>query len=342
MNSILILKRSAFGDIIHTLPVIPALRKKFPKASITWVTEVGFGDFLRTQEGIDRVVEIGFRSMFRRGLLGKYRRRMKSISTEKFDVLIDFQGTLKSWLQLWSVRAERKIGFNRLDARESFTTRFYTEQVPPMPYGLHVIKQYLRLLEPLGISEREIRYPGIHLDSRDDDYVDRWMAEQGAGKLVAVNPFTNWMTKNWPHQNVVDFCKLLGNETKYRPLLIWGPPEKAKAEKIVSAADGAALLAPATNLTQLAALLRRCALYIGGDTGPTHLATSMNVPVVALFGPTDPRRNGPIDPADETLWLEMTCKGCRRNRCKLNDTVAECMLRISPQMALEAVLRRLA
>lgn len=342
MNNILILKRSAFGDIIHTLPVIPALRSKFPKTVITWVTEVGFGEFLRTHEGIDRVVEIGFRSMFRRGWLGKYRRRMKSIRSERFDVLIDFQGTLKSWLLLRSAKAERKIGFNRLDAREPFTTRFYTEQVPPMPYGLHVIKQYLRLLEPLGITEREIRYPRMHLDISDEEYVEHWMAEQGNGKIVAVNPFTNWMTKNWPQQNVVDFCRLLGNETNYRPLILWGPPEKTSAEKIVSESDGAALLAPATTLTQLAALLQRCVLYLGGDTGPTHLATALRVPVVALFGPTDPRRNGPLDPADKTLWLEMTCKGCRRNRCKLNDSVAECMLQISPQMALEAMVRRLA
>ena len=109
----------------------------------------------------------------------------------------------------------------------------------------------------------------------------------------------------------------------------------------MEAGNGAAILAPQTNLMQLAALLKNCQLYLGGDTGPTQLAVAQGVPVVSLFGPTDPRRNGPVGDEDEILRAEMDCKGCKRNECRFNTKVAECMLQITPEMALEATIRRL-
>jgi lipopolysaccharide heptosyltransferase I len=341
MERIVILKRTAFGDIVHTLPVIPALKRAFPRAHITWIVESGLAKLVSAVEGVDAVVEIGFRSLWRSGLFREYRARLRHLRTLRADVLIDFQGTLKSWLMIVAARAGRTIGFNHADAREPSITRFYSEQAPPMPYGLHIVRQNLRVLALLGIEQEEIVFPRLHLDLLDEEFIDNWMAERGISRAVAVNPFTTWFTKNWPPEHAAALCRALP-ALGLQPLVLWGPGERDAAQEIVARAGDDAFLAPPTTLPRLAALLRRCHIYLGGDTGPTHLAAALGTPLVALFGPTDPRRNGPVDPDDETLWLQMECKGCTRRRCRLNANAAECMARLTPEMALEAVRRRLA
>ena len=342
MQKVLILKRTAFGDIIHTLPVVSALRKHLDDPHITWISASVYAPFLERVSGIDEVVDISFRKMFLSGQLATYRQNLRRVTSADYDVLIDFQGTMKSWNILLKSKAETKLGFNRADAREPFTTRFYTRQVPPMPYGMHIIRQYLRLLQPLGIDEKEIVYPEFKVTEADNSLINTWRRKLGHKKLVAVNPFTNWMTKCWPEENAAEFCRLLCEATDFQPVILWGPKEKMAAERIVSCSSGSALLAPPTNLIQLAAFLKQCSAYVGGDTGPSHLSAAFSVPVVYLFGPTDPGRNGPFRKADLVLHIKPECKRtCRRNECKMNEKVAECMRLISPREALDALLQRL-
>lgn len=341
MERIIILKRTAFGDIIHTLPVVPALKRAHPRAHITWIVERGFARFVSAVEGVDQVLEIGFRSLWQQGQFAEYRKRLRALREYQADVVIDFQGTLKSWPLLLAARGARTIGFNRADAREPSTARFYTEQAPPMPYGLHIVRQNLRLLALLGIEQETIVFPRLHLDLMDEEFVDGWLAERAIMQPVAVNPFTTWFTKNWPADHAVALCTML-HETGLQPLVLWGPGERDVAEGIAGRTGGAALLAPPTTLPRLAALLRRCRLYIGGDTGPTHLAGALGTPVVALFGPTDPRRNGPVNADDEVLWLQMECKGCTRQRCRLDERAPVCMAGITPEMVLDAARTRIS
>jgi heptosyltransferase-1 len=336
MNGILILKRSSFGDIVHTSAVIPPLRRSFPDAKITWVCGAGFGPFLSAVEGIDEVVEAGLRASG----IGSYLKALRSLRARHFDVLIDFQGTLKSWLLVLRAKAARKIGFNRADAREPLITRFYNETIPPLEAGLHVIRQYYELLRPLGVKVDRIGFPSFNIRREDSELIDEWFRANGLGVDVVVNPFTNWKTKSWPSEHAASLCRLLSSELGIRPLLLWGPGEKAAAEEIARAADGAAVIGPASGLTQLVALLRRTRLYIGGDTGPTQLAAALGVPLVALFGPTDPWRNGPLAPDDIIIREDLDCDGCKRNRCS-RGTRPECMQRITPEIVLRAVIERL-
>lgn len=342
MQRVLILKRTAFGDIIHTLPVVDALRKNLDDPHITWISAAPYAPFLERFDGIDEVITVNFRKMFLKGELSTYRRNLKKITADNYDVLIDFQGTLKSWNILLQSKAGMKLGFNRADAREPFTTRFYTHQVPPMPYGMHIIRKYLRLLQPLGIDENVINYPNMQHSYQDIKSVNQWMKTYKGKKLVAVNPFTNWLTKCWPEENTSEFCRLLCEKTEYHPVILWGPKEKMAAERIVNNSSGSASLAPPTSLTQLAVFLEQCSAYIGGDTGPSHLSASLGVPVVYLFGPTDPLRNGPFREHDQVLHIQPQCKRtCRRNECKMNEKVAECMRLITPDNVLEALTSRL-
>ncbi len=300
MKSVLILKRTSFGDIIHALPVIPAIRDRFPDAEITWLTELGYGPFLRSVEGIDGVVEIGLRSMLRRGKFREYFRRLRSLRKgDAFDALLDLQGTLKSWLLILRARARRKIGLNRKDAREPLVTHLYSEQAPPMPAGLHIVSQNLKLLEAIDIKTERIWFPKIAEASEHSEYIDSWLKRHGMAEnasFVLINPFTAWTNKNWPTAHAAALCRMVRRELGVKSLVLFGPKEKEEAEEAARLSEGAALPAPPTDISQLVALLRRAKAYVGGDTGPTHLAAALSVPLVALFGPTDPQRNPSIRP----------------------------------------------
>ncbi|HUX07556.1 MAG TPA: glycosyltransferase family 9 protein [Acidobacteriota bacterium] len=346
MKRILILKRTSFGDIIHALPVIPAIRNSHPDSEITWLTELGYGPFLRAVEGIDTVVEIGLRSMLRRGRIGDYFRRLRSLRKGgEFDVLIDLQGTLKSWLLIMRARARRKIGFNRADAREPLVTRLYSDQAPPMPDDFHIIQQNLKLLESVGIEAEETKFPRIKNAPEQTAYIDKWLARHGLNAdpgFVVINPFTAWRTKSWPLEHAAALCRMVRRELGSKSLLLFGPKEKEEVGEAVKLSEGAAMPAPPTDILQLLALLRRTRAYVGGDTGPTHLAAALRVPLVAMFGPTDPQRNGPIDPADPVIRADLGCDRCSRNTCPESDNRwAECMRRISPDTVLQSLRVRL-
>lgn len=342
MTKVLILKRTAFGDIIHTLPVVNALKTHLQEVHITWICAENYAPFLQQYHQIDEVISINFRKMFLKGQLSTYRANLKKVTSADYDVLIDFQGTLKSWNILLQSKARQKLGFNRADAREPLTTRLYSHQVAPMPYGMHIIRQNLRLLQPLGIEEKKIVYPTVSLKEKDVSFINQWRKKYAGKKLVAVNPFTNWLTKCWPEKNTAEFCRLLCENSDFQPVILWGPREKMSAERIVNNSSGSACLAPPTSLTQLTAFLQQCSAYVGGDTGPSHLSASLGIPVVYLFGPTDPLRNGPFRKEDRVLHIQPQCKRtCRRNECKMNVKVSECMRLISPEKVLAAMLERI-
>ena len=343
MKRILILKRSSFGDIVHTLPVIPHLRAKYPDSEISWLTEPGNGRLLRAVQGVDSVLEIGFRSMLRSGRFKEYLNRLRFLLNTRFDALIDFQGTAKSWLLIRLTKADRKIGFNRADVREPIIAGSYSEHLPPLPAGLHVIRQYLRLLRQVEIETDQITFPEIDISADDREKIERWFTLRridSSGLVVAVNSFTAWPTKSWPLDHAIALCRMIRRELNACPIMLAGPTEEDAAREAVNKSEGAAVLAPKADQLQLAALLQRVDLYVGGDTGPTQLATALGVPTVALFGPTDPKRNGPFDERDIVLRHELNCKNCSRKKCSLGEK-PECMSRITPDSVLTAIRSRL-
>ena len=343
MDNLIILRRTAFGDIIHTLPVVTHIKRHFPQAHITWMSEVGYAPLLRTVEGIDEVIEVGFRSMMRSKRLREYWRTLRELSRRSFDALLDLQGTTKSWLLIARTKAARKIGFNRADAREPFVTRFYTEQAPSSPEGLHVIRKNLALLAAIGIEAEEIEFPRFRIAAEVEEGIARRLEPHGLAEgFVAVNPFAAWSTKRWPAEHVAALCRILWRELKLRSVILHGPGEMEAASEIASQAGEAAVPAPKTDLLQLVALLKRASAYVGGDTGPTQLAAALGVPLVAIFGPTDPQRNGPVNPADSVIRADLGCEKCKRGRCDVSGKEwGECMRRITPQMVYESLRLRL-
>jgi ADP-heptose:LPS heptosyltransferase len=212
------------------------------------------------------------------------------------------------------------------------------ERVAQPDDAVHVIDKNLALLQPLGIDAlglREFPLPKAAADARN---VARGLELLGLGAFAILNPGGGWANKQWPAAAFSALAKALrGNGLA--SLVTFGPGEEALAERVVAAADGAALRCFSTTLLEYVELCRRARLVVAADTGPLHLACAVGTPVVGLYGPTDPRRNGPFASADEVVRRVPSCAPCHKRQCA---THARIMEQIAPAEVADAVARRLA
>ena len=276
---IAIIKLSSLGDVVHALPVARALRRALPGAHLTWVVEAREYAILRDHPDLDAVVPVDTRLWRRliwtpsgtREVLSKVARLRERIRRVSFDVAIDLQGLLKSGLLTAYTGAPMRIGFSAGRCRERWNALFTNRHVTP-PASVPVPATAERRMEELLVKE------GVKPGDR----------------LVAINPGAGRATKRWAVARFSALAERLASEAGARLLLLWGPDEAFMARDIALALPGhSALLAPPTDLGELAALLRRCRLMIANDTGPLHLAAALGTPALGLFGPTSAERNGP-------------------------------------------------
>jgi lipopolysaccharide heptosyltransferase I len=332
VKSVLVVKLSAIGDVVHALPAVAALRRERPNLRITWVVERSAAAILRGAQCIDRLVEIDTRA-WRRQLLRRETQqaiaaRLGALRSEPIDVAIDFQGLLKSALVARASGARRRIGFATADLREPASRVFLDEQVE-VGGCAHVIEKNLALVRHLGIAGSEpYEFPIV---VPDDD--ERDVASRVPGLPFAIlNPGGGWPTKLWPAERYGRLADLLFEREGLVSLVTFGPGEEALARRVAEASrDGRAAPFPCS-LLQFVALARRAALFVGGDTGPLHLAAAAGAPVVGVYGPTDPLRNGPF--AADDLVVGRQDLPCRENCYRRSCSHWECM-----EIPVEAVQR---
>jgi heptosyltransferase-1 len=305
---IAIIKLSALGDVIHALPVARALRRALPGAHLTWVVEAREYAILRDHPDLDAVVPVDTRRWRRLiwrpsgalEVLGKVGRLRERIRRASFDVALDLQGLLKSGLLTAYTGAPVRIGFSSGRCRERSNALFTNRHVTPPDSARHVVEQYLSLLAPLGIEPRpaEFRVPVPETAERR---IEELLLKEGVkrgDRLVAINPGAGRANKRWAVARWSVLSERLASEAGARLLLLWGPDEAFMAREIALAVPGhGAVLAPPTDLGELAALLKRCRLMIASDTGPLHLAAALGTSSLGLFGPTSALRNGPYGAA---------------------------------------------
>jgi lipopolysaccharide heptosyltransferase I len=300
---IAIVKLSSLGDVIHALPVARALRRALPQAQLTWIVEAREHAILRDHPDLDAVVPVDtrlWRRLIRRPAgarqvwdkLGGLRARVRAT---RFDVALDLQGLIKSGVLTAFTGAPLRIGFSPGRAREWLNALFTNRHVTPPATAAHVVEQYLALLAPLGVPAGA---PEFHIPIRPDAErrMEDFLGERGVKRqdlLVAINPGAGRESKRWPVQHFRALAERLASEPGVRLLLLWGPDEVHMARQIGDGLPVKAILAPPTDLDELASLLRRCALMIANDTGPLHLAAGLGTPALGLFGPTSAARNGP-------------------------------------------------
>lgn len=349
-SRILIVRLSALGDIVHALPVLAALGRHDPSAAIDWLVEETYEPVLALADGLHRRVVVRAAATeardesqsgttvvarFGAGPVG-YLKAAAFLRRQRYDVALDLQGLIKSAVWARASGARRVIGFAREHLREPQAAWLYHEQVTP-PHPAHVILKNLALAAHLGAPVEPIVVP-IRLDPMPA-LVQALGRQTGEERYAVLNPGGGWPNKRWPGDRFAAVARRLRQAHGLRSLVTWGPAERAAAEAIVSASEGAACLSPQTTVGELAAVMRGAALVVAGDTGPLHIAAAVGAPVVGLYGPTWPERNGPWDPADEVISRADRCHCHHKRQCQTGE---RCIETIGVDEVMAAIERRLA
>jgi heptosyltransferase I len=303
IERILIVRLSAMGDVIHTLPAAHVLRESFPKAHIGWLVEERWAELLcatgSPRRGprssgrplVDEVHTVNLKgwgkSLFSFSTLQRVATVWNDVRDARYDVAVDLQGAMRSAaLARWS---GARIVYGAAEPRESPGSLWYTRKV--VARGRHVIEQNVSVAEGLVGHPVKVPRAELPLDPAAEARVEQRLAELGIREFAILNPGAGWGAKRWPAERYGKVARGLA-ELGLQSILNYGPGEDELARS-AEAASGGSARAMSSTLIELIALTRRARLFVGGDTGPMHLAAALRVPVVGIFGPTDPVRNGP-------------------------------------------------
>jgi lipopolysaccharide heptosyltransferase I len=331
---ILICRLSAVGDLVHSLPVLCALREHYPTAFLAWVAEPGPAELLRGHEALDELIVVP--RGWSKSLVSVWRLR-QCLRALKFHIAIDVQGLTKSALAAWLSGAPRRIGFGDEKGRE-LSPRLNNELVTTT--SAHIVDCNLELLSKVGIVKPPVRF--LIPETPDDRAAAEAIVAQAgvAGPFALINPGAGWPSKLWPADRYAAVAEHLGRVRSLPTIVLWaGDEERRMAEAIVAGSGGHARLAPETSLRQLAALARRARLFVSSDTGPLHIAAGVDTPCVGLFGPMPAERNGPYGPQHEAIQ-KMCFEGTSRQRRQAPAVLMESIRVDDVCQACDRILRR--
>lgn len=324
----LLFRMSALGDIAHTLPAAAALRDSFTSARIDWLVDAKWARVLDGNPDVTKIIPLDGRSA--QGIAGVIRK----LRATNYDCAIDFQGLYRSALLGLASRAPRRIGFRWSYARERLAATLYTERVNPV--GAHKVEHNLTLVERAGARKSPARFP-LAVHAEDEECVARELSARGIGDFFVLNPGGGWRSKCWPAARYGELHRALAERHGWRGVVTFGPGEEHLAHEVIQAAGNSPPVALPLGLGPLLALLRRAKFVVSADTGPLHLAAALSAPVVGLYGPTDPARNGPYTPhAVVVRNLRFSETTYRRDA-----SYSAAMLSITVDQVVEAVDKRL-
>lgn len=318
--NILIVKLSAVGDVVHTLPALAALRRLYPQGHITWVIEEAAADLIVGHPDLDRVVVFRRKpwiSDIRRGNLKEVGRDVKSfyktLRDRPYDLVIDFHGLFKSAVIVVASGGRRKLGY---DSLQELSGLFYNEKIPE-DMGKHAVDRYLDFLSYLGAKHEQPSFL-IPVGPENKAHVTTLLQEQGiTTPFIAVNPVALWDTKLWDRRKFADLAARIVQECGLPTVFTGSLNEKSYITDIQGLVPSKSIvdLAGKTSLKDLACLYGMAELVITTDSGPMHMAAAMETPVVALFGPTDPARTGPYGEGHTVVRSSLPCSPCFRKQC---------------------------
>ncbi|MGD8561005.1 MAG: lipopolysaccharide heptosyltransferase I [Desulfarculaceae bacterium] len=335
---ILIVKLSALGDVVQSLPVAMAIRQQLPQAQIDWVVERPSAGLLAGHPALNRVL-VSPRHEILEGkskalpMVGRFVRQLRSV---RYDAVLDLQGLIKSATVVALSRGGSKIGFK--GGKERLASLALNQAQPPFDPNRHALERYLDLLEPLGLERPAKVEFGLEPSDQDMAQIDRILAEaghKGGGPLIVLHPVAKWESKLWPVERWAELINILAAQG-FSMALSGSPQDKACTSAIICLAGKCpevVNLAGRTDLKQLAALMRSAQAVVATDTGAMHLAAAMGAPVAALFGPTAPWRTGPFGSGHRIQSLALDCSPCFNRRC----SDPRCMEQITAEGVAEAV-----
>ena len=348
-QSILIVKLSAIGDVVQTLPMAEALRKQFPTAQIDWLVEEEASDLLFGHPALNRVL-VSRRKYWlkqlqkkgqRRGMIKEIMKFWRDLRSIKYDWVIDNHGLFKSGLMVLLSRGKRKIGFQpSAGIAEEGNYLFTKERYKPLSIEKHAVERYLDLIRQLGvkINKPVLKFP-VAEEFREKVKTKLNQIGLPLAPLVVIHPLAKWPTKQWPKEN---FARLADNLINLGAAVVFtgSPEDEGGIEKICELMNHHTQvlnLAGQTPLRELAALFSLANLVIATDTGPMHLAAAVQIPLIVLFGPTAPWRTGPYGNGHVIIRRAIPCSPCFKKTCP----TVRCMEGISVEEVLAAAKNKL-
>jgi heptosyltransferase-1 len=342
MERILIVRLGHLGDVIHALPAAAALREALPAARIGWAIEDRWIELIEPENGrpddsarplVDQAYSLpATRRLFTPAAWRDLRRVLGDLRRAGYDAVVDLQGLFKSALLARATRSPVRVGFER--PKERAVRWLYTNRVTPR--RAHVVDQNLELVEALtGRKPGPARFE-IPRVAAEETWCEGELGRRGLSAFVILSPGAGWGAKLWPADSYATLARTLWQEAGLACLVNVGPEQKELGEEVVAASAGRAQVIEC-GIARLVALTRRASLVVGGDTGPVHLAAALGVPVVALFGPTSPERNGPYGERSMTLR-----SAASRTSYTHTDRPDRGLQAITPREAAAAALRMLA
>jgi lipopolysaccharide heptosyltransferase I len=332
---IALIKPSALGDIAHSLPVLTALRQRFPGAHISWVVNRGYAPILEGHPDLNAIIPFD-RGAFRKGWITgtiEYSRFLGHLRSQRFDMVIDLQGLLRTGLMTLASGATVRIGLTT--AREG-APLCYTHRIDDRTGVRHAVDRYWRVIEALGGALTKTFHVPVQADAR------LWARERLQSQprpWLAVGVGSRWLTKRWPPQHFAALVRRARAQFGGTAVYVGTPEEAPLADHAASLARGPALqLTGKTTLPQLVAILSECDAMIANDTGPLHLAVALGRPVVAPYTCTLPEKTGPYDQDDRGIATSIWCRGSYLKTCPR----MECMAELTPERLwppLESILR---
>ncbi len=325
--NVLIVRTSAMGDVVHCLPVLRGLRRALPEARIGWVVEEVFAPLLEGHPDLDAVFPVRLRP-WRKGLFSRpVRREMKAalraIRGFKPDVALDLMGNHKSGFVAWLSGARRIVGARRRDRREPASAIWINE--PVALRAAHVVDRALEIGAALGVEASPADFGGELLLPEVPKETAAFLAERRR-PYVLIQAGAGWGSKTWPPAFWGEVAERLTAEALVEVWVPVAPGEEHLARSVAASSRGTARTVDASPFAALAALVRGSALLLGGDTGPLHLAHALGTPVVAVMGPTDPRRHGPYGAPGRALTHRLPCSFCY----KRFPEARACLLGVAP------------
>lgn len=366
-RKILLIKLSAVGDVVHTIPVLKKLRRRYPMAQLDWLVTPAIAELLRHHPAITNVIEFereAWSTPWRLAPFASYARLATRLRAAAYDLVVDMHGQFRTAALTLATGAPARIGFDRprasvwkasprqfqeqarkhawQGAREGSWVA-YTHHIPVPTLDLHAVDRYLNVGPILGL-DREPADFYFPIPRSATSRVDALLSEHGAARanIVIMAPGTVWETKHWGKDKFAAVARHFLSKG-FAAILIGSQRERGVCEEVAALAPGAIDLAGMTTLTELTALIRRSAISITNDSGPMHLAVALDRPVVSIFGPTDSIWIGPYQRSNAVLQADLACSPCYLRRLKQCHHAHACMSGVSPSAVIdraESLLRQ--
>jgi heptosyltransferase I len=356
-RKILLIKLSAVGDVVHTIPVLNKLRARYPDAQIDWLVTPAIGELLRHHPALNNVIDFSRDTSappWAWAALSSYARLAAKLRLIGYDLVIDLHGQSRSAFLAFVTGARVRIGFDKerpevwansrkvtddfrkhawQGAREG-AWLFYTHHIALPTMDVHVIDHYQSVGRLLGFEAGATDFT-LRIPQAAHERIEALLRERGIGgaRPVIIAPRGNWETKRWPDEKSAEVARQF-LDRGYAVVLVGAPRERDVGANIARLAPGIVDLTGETTLSELAALLSRAAICIAHDSGPMHLAVALGRPVVALFGPSDTVWAGPYHRDDAVVRAGLACSPCYLRRLRSCTHGHACMEELSAQAVI--------